>query len=334
MGNKKRRQHFVFQAYLRAWTGNNKLWCVRNGDEPFNTRTENVANERDFYRIKSLNDDERKLYDFILSKTNPDVKKALIEHSEHYLAPIGIQQDIQMISEFFKGIENIPEEIKDEILKLEKLADIAINNTEEDYHCGIEGESIKWIDALKNRDLSFYYEPEKTADSNERYDFLFFVCTQYFRTKAVKERWILTMKPTLNNNSWKVLNVESENISLENLSHHVLWFVKSLCFYEFIKKNSHLTLLVNDTDTPFVTSDQPIINLKADYQNLSNEASELIFYYPISPTVAITVNDENRDNEIKLTKQQVDEYNWKMITSSHENIFANNIATLNRYGLG
>lgn len=55
----KYKQHYVFQRYLSAWTTNNQLWCNRNGKK-FSTGTINVAQQRDFYRIMDLNEDEKK----------------------------------------------------------------------------------------------------------------------------------------------------------------------------------------------------------------------------------------------------------------------------------
>ena len=161
--------------------------------------------------------------------------------------------------------------------------------------------------------------------------FLFFLCTQYFRTKAIKERWISSVGPCLNDPRWNTLNIQRENIDLENLVHHFSWFIKNACAYSLRRENSHLTMLVNETGIPFITSDQPVINIKADYRNLSIETTELIFYYPIAPNVAITVNDENSDDKIKLNSQQVDEYNCAIINSSYQNIFANRVDILKRY---
>lgn len=48
----------------------------------------------------------------------------------------------------------------------------------------------------------------------------------------------------------------------------LFWYIATVCTYYLWKKNAYLTILVNKTDLPFITLDQPVINLKADYQNL------------------------------------------------------------------
>lgn len=44
-----------------------------------------------------------------------------------------------------------------------------------------------------------------------------------------------------------------------------------------------MVLLILNTGIPLITCDQPVINLYADYNNLSEQGDELIFYYPIYP---------------------------------------------------
>ena len=65
METKKRKHHYVFQAYLKGWATNGMVWCLRGSSKPFNTSTENVLQERDFYRVKLLNADEMKFVDIL-----------------------------------------------------------------------------------------------------------------------------------------------------------------------------------------------------------------------------------------------------------------------------
>ena len=54
------------------------------------------------------------------------------------------------------------------------------------------------------------------------------------------------------------------------------------------------------------------------------EVENLVYYYPISPKIAITVNDNNIDDKLELLKEQVEEYNQKLINASYEFVFADN----------
>ena len=127
------------------------------------------------------------------------------------------------------------------------------------------------------------------------------------------------------------MNIPKENIKLENVQPHLFWYIQTALTFSLWKKNAHLTVLVNKTSLPFITSDQPVINLKADYQNMEIEPTDLIFYYPISPEIAITVNDEISETIDELDLSEVDRYNRVIVNSSYENIFAINPESIERY---
>nr|WP_254306755.1 DUF4238 domain-containing protein [Clostridium sp. 001] len=299
----------------------------------------NLVQERDFYRIKFLNEDEKKVYNLFVNRMPADVQKALSSHMDTYLKLIEWQKFIKTLKSALElrygGYDRIPSEIKDEFLKVENIIDIAINNTEEDYHSGIEGQAIR-INLLQERNTSFYYDDNKKATNkgyydDEQFEFILFICIQYFRTKAIKERWISNFEPCLNLPYWNSLNIPRENIHLENLAHHFLGDIQNRIANSLRKKSAHLALLINETNISFITSDQPVINLCANYKQLSEETKKLVFYYPISPNIAITLNDENLQDKIKLNIEKVDEYNNAIINASYEYIIADRLEIIKRY---
>lgn len=331
MEEKKRRQHYVFQAYLNAWTNDKKIWCIRERKKIFTAVTINVAQERDFYRIRPLNKDEKKFYELIVTRGMGDeAKKALLDHIDTYLTPIEWQKNIKELRRYseskFKSYGKIPDEINQLLLEAEKQVDISINNIEENYYSDIESESIEWINSLKEKNTDFYH-------GEKRFDFLYFLCVQYFRTKAIRERWISNFEPSLNDPRWETLNIPRENIHLENLVHPFFWYTQNTVAFNLEKRNAHLTLLINETEIPFITSDQPVINLCGDYQKLNKETKELIFYYPISPNIAITINDNNLEDTINIGIDKVIEYNNSIAKSSYELIFANSKEVISKYSI-
>lgn len=54
MSEKTKKQHYVWEWYLKAWATNDQIWCKRSG-KVFRTSTENVAQERYFYEVAPLN---------------------------------------------------------------------------------------------------------------------------------------------------------------------------------------------------------------------------------------------------------------------------------------
>jgi hypothetical protein len=130
---------------------------------------------------------------------------------------------------------------------------------------------------------------------------------------------------------WEQLGLSSDNIDPENLTFHVFWVFQSLMAFNLKKRDVLLSLLFNKTDLPFVTSNQPIINLNADYQKLEAMAEDLLFYYPISPHTAILLNDYTLPQKVRLTENQVEICNRAIIRASHEFVFANSKPFLTYY---
>jgi hypothetical protein len=82
---KKRRQHYVWRHYLEAWAPHGKLWCHRLGENVFSTSTQNVAHERDFYRLCEMSEFDllvvRKL---VIEGLAPDLRKIAERWIPHF----------------------------------------------------------------------------------------------------------------------------------------------------------------------------------------------------------------------------------------------------------
>lgn len=52
---KKRKQHFVWEYYLRPWAVEGQVACLRN-KKLFSTSTENILQRRDFYRLSLVDE--------------------------------------------------------------------------------------------------------------------------------------------------------------------------------------------------------------------------------------------------------------------------------------
>lgn len=335
MEEKKRKQHYVFQAYLRAWSTNGKIWCLRNKCDIFCTSSINIAQERDFYRIYPINADEIKFYDeCFLKKSDIAIKKAMHDFIENYIAPIKYQNMLSELKQYIKKCSyhgrSLPSGIKKDIINLDKIIDAFTNNVMEDYLSRIECDGVKYIKILIKKDNSFYYpknsEQIKNRLNDIKLNFLYFISVQYFRTKAARERAIATFNRTTEN-----VKIFKEKIRFKNLYPIFTWQFQTNLAYSLMEKNAHLTILTNATSHPFITSDQPVINLEADYQNLTEGTVDFIFYYPISPEIAITVNDKNKKDIINLSVSDVDIYNEKIFKASYESIYANNKEILEHY---
>ena len=215
---------------------------------------------------------------------------------------------------------------------LENLVDEATNDLEEDFLSSIESETSRWMQAFKKRNFA-------TIEKQDKRELFLDIVIHYFRTK--KNRDIL-QKNFQNIFSDAALmkkfqefqpNINPTNIRPESIKHLIFWDWQTALANSLYAKKACITLLVNETTTPFITSDQPLINLKADHENPQQlqklqpcEVKELLFYYPLSPRIAITIDADNSSeqiNTINLQTKDVEEYNDKMVKASHEIIFAN-----------
>lgn len=212
-----------------------------------------------------------------------------------------------------------------------------IFNTEEEFYSGYELYGEGWIRKILMQDLHFYY-PTKTVTKDmipaeqyaERDDFINFLCIQYFRTCEMRD----TITKNISNmlklaESAKDLSINIKNINPENILPHMIWIFQTNCAAKLIHMNAHMTVLINDTTLLFITSDQPIINKESSSEDGDEEPKEFVLYYPLCPTVAITVNDSNRCTTKHIDKKSIiDDYNRKIIEHSYEYLVANKEAVL------
>lgn len=59
------------------------------------------------------------------------------------------------------------------------------------------------------------------------------------------------------------------------------------------RTTTHATVLMNERATPFITGDQPVINLQPQTDLKS------VFYYPIAPQIALRLSTMRKDCEVK-----------------------------------
>lgn len=319
--NKKRNHHYVFQAYLKNWVNaNEKLWCLRDC-KVFDVKTNNIAFEKDFYRVTPLSCEEIKFLQLFFSKESDTFKKEM----DHFLELYTI---IDKNENFYKSINHcfstdVPE-ISEAFTEINTMIDIARNNLMEEVYCDFEGEACGWLKKLCEENVDFLYDSSK----EEKERFITFICSQYFRTKRMKDHTMTVLKDA--EEYFVSKDFPQGSIKAENLYQPMLWLLSAKCSDALL--NAHITLLINITDIPFITSDQPVINLKADYTDLSKQPDELVFYYPVSPRIAVKINDNICVNKIELTNENdIYKYNNLINRAAYKMTFSNVKSVLTQY---
>ena len=175
----------------------------------------------------------------------------------------------------------------------------------EDYHGSIENSFASLLSRSLHGDVSFYQHPDEIVN------FLRYICTQYVRTKGFKEK---SMEAIL------AVDRSADFSRIWNILIHI--FANNIGKTLYVERGRRiLQILRNDTASPFITSDQPVINLMGNWDGTAPE--DLVFYYPISPTKALylgNVDEEALDGDI--TEELATYLSKRMRKAAYSQVFA------------
>ena len=274
MYNDVKKQHYVWEFYLKAWCfEGNKIWCNRNGNI-FNTSTENIAQERRFYEITPLTNDE-----------------------------IGLIE---------AGINTMPKENRNILnLKLRNLIEYSLHsdntrkNALECEYADMEQRTVSILQSIRKGSIDVL---DNQYDKNI---FSIFLGMQYTRTPKCRNGKINCLPE-----------------GLFQISDNFMFYWNYVFFSDAIGSwisSAKVSLLKNKTNIPFITGDQPVINIKSEYDN--TPAKEIQLYYPISPKLALLF-DEKELFENPISVDDVLFYNEKIKQASETLIIGNKKETV------
>jgi hypothetical protein len=266
----KKKHHYIWEHYLKPWTKNGQIHCIRN-NKKFLTSTENIGQKRFFYKAIPLGENEEKFIHTLINQIIPDGQKQL-----------------NIIFNLYQSLSTSKNEY-------DRKCGI------EDIHSVFESNFIKILDKLYQEDLSFF------NNSVEKDQFSLFLGLQYTRTLKMKE------------------NIERLNLEKYNLNSEKLSVIMSLINGEIIAKwiyyKSKIQFLINNNEEKFITSDQPIINVK-NKNVYQGKIKGFELYYPISPKYAIYLS-ENLSGKIKVDNDTVKKYNNMIKNNHNEQLYLN-----------
>ena len=110
------------------------------------------------------------------------------------------------------------------------------------------------------------------------------------------------------------------------LTHLLAMNVGASLFHE--RRQRSLVLIHNSTEVPFITGDQPVINLKSTWPH---PPQCLAIYYPISPKLALVLGDVGEDMPFPaegVTATQALKLNRLLFAASHKQVFAQSASSL------
>ena len=162
---KKKKQHYVFRAYLRPWSNKDKIYCLRDG-KIFFPDLMGVACERFFYQLHDLTPVEIDFIERVLIKDSPDYQKKI---QREFLAVYSL------IPQMKRRLEGRIDSA------LASRIDELMVNAGEDLHDLIEEQLLIFLRLMLDGHTDFYQDDAQAAR------FLHALCVQYTRTKQVRE---------------------------------------------------------------------------------------------------------------------------------------------------
>lgn len=307
-----KKQHYIWRNYLAPWTNNNsstgKITCLRN-NKLFAVSLMNIAHENYFYKIKELSSLERHIiHEMTISNVTGRQREVNEGWLNWYCAPFDIanQAAISFYTDEDK-IKNHQEFVNWNIEHVEKL------------HCKIEAHGIKYIEFIKKNDLDLW-KIEKCRD-----EFSFFLCTQIFRTKNMRDSLTKVFEDT------KASYHYFKDICPENM-----WLPLSLIFASNV--GAHVTheysaVLLHAEENCFIVGDQPVVNTHSTF-NLKISPNDMELFYPITPHISLLLTTDQRytsGQTMKVGRFEVEKYNQLQFKLSKEQVFAKERAHLENY---
>jgi hypothetical protein len=296
---RKRRHHYVWQHYLRAWTVGGKIACLCDG-QIITTSTTNIAVKTDFYELKEFTlVDLQVIEQMFMRKASPRLRRLQAEWVSVFAAAAELRR-------------------RGDHLGVDPAFAAAISNFEEDLHSLIESDAVPQLEALRNQNLGFLDSEAESAS------FFHFLSVQYLRTKKIKDTTLaaisgITIPGFDPERAWGLLN----HISANNVGY-------SLYYH---RDQIRSTLLHSPEDMELVTSDQPVINMQAVHLPMGQEPDGLDLYYPVSPRTALlleTDQPEGGRSHRVLEPEEVSDYNKAILKTSHQQVFSTRVDTLRR----
>jgi hypothetical protein len=308
----KKEHHYVWANYLRNWAAGdvkNNVWFNKASGGFALVSVRMVAKEKHFYKIKPLTKEHVLIITMLSSK------------SQLHTLNMDMLQKLLLVQRIEKEYQTSGKKS----LEAEREIEAHKHNTLENLHTAYESSAGKTISQLINRDLSCL------DDMKQLTAFCNYLGHQFARTKSFRDIALLVMSKD-----------DSEQAKfVHRISTECWWFIshmlgQKLGYSMFAsRKEDNYCLLLNETTQPFITSDNPVINV---HKGLTNdmtppEDDQLDLYYPLSPTIAIMVSCSHRFPSGKsiLTLDDVNELNTKIAKEAYVNIFGCSEESLKPY---
>lgn len=287
----KKRHHYVWANYLARWgNGTKNVFYTTKSGKIANDGVRAIGADEYFYKTTTL---ETKHVEVIqgFSRQCPD------HLQQQHMSYLGDYLLVQQTEAIYRksGIQNQEVELHIHAMKC---------NLVENLHTAHENMALPVLAALAEERL------DVLQDKKCMIEFMAFFGHQITRTKSFRDGYLRVQ-----------LRRDTREIEVADAITHAWWFISymlgmnlGLSLFKW-RGQTRQALLINDTAMPFITSDQPIVNVHSCVSETEfAPPKHADFYYPISPRVAYTICDSERFASGKnvVDESTVVELNTKM----------------------
>ncbi|MEW5833098.1 MAG: DUF4238 domain-containing protein [Campylobacterota bacterium] len=302
----KRNHHYVWSHYLKSWAKVTDVFYISKKGKISKDSIKGLAKEIDFYKINPLNIDDIE-YIKRFSAMSPDFLQEMhMSHLQYFIKLSNVSNTISQSKIYSKDLELLNNVIK--------------HNSLENLHSLFEDTAVKAINELSKGNKNIL------DTATNMISFCTFLGHQLTRTKRMKER------------SSDAINMSMPFTNEALLFEKNWWFLSFMLginvgwsLYESKTRNKHI-YITNNTDIPFITSDNPIINVHSSVKGLNEfEAPEYAdFFIPLSPKYAYMINDSSDYDhlELSISAEEVKNFNQAIYEKSHKTVFASEESAL------
>lgn len=283
--------HHTPRFYLLPWADANERVLWLGYGKILRSGLTVVGGENHFYRLQDLTDHDVNAIRELIKRLPAQGQKGHRQLLTYYTIP--------------GAAKRLLDEAGDDDSERRRAIDVAIANLDEDYHTSIENRFRRFLDQMRTGDVSFY------DDDHSLIDFFHGFSVQYLRTKALRERIIADVSVLFEDmrRVWPLLS-------------HIYAVTMGGSLY-LTRRQYKIVLLDNHTAAPFITSDQPIINLHGNLRE-KKPPERMELYYPLSPNKAMLYleKDSPTPNQL-LSMNEAHAYNVLIARHAGRQIFAN-----------
>ena len=256
-------QHYVPRLYLKQWADEDeKIWCLdREKNNTFNPNIMGFAQQRFFYEMKQLRDEDFVILEQLWVNNRPELLQNVNK---------GIIDDFRKVN----GLLNVLDSTQN--VEAKKVKEYAEKNLIEKMFASYEGQYLSLINDILATGIPNWNEDDQMS-------FLLFLNLQYFRTKNISDNLLKSTQ--------KSPNPAQFDGFIERAMNPMRWLMANTVTYNSLNKRK-IVFVENTSTLDFITTDQPVVNVYAAFGKDAVEMSEDEFelYCPFSSKKAVLIS--------------------------------------------